>query len=487
MKYILFLFIALFSIQSYAADNGDWWLQRNITLAQDDVQAARRIYVSSRKIYDVDDVIGGVRSRTVIKNVIVEDNPSKGRLGRVLLQRAKAVAGGNVAGVVGAAAVIALIEGVGWVMEEGTWVKRKQPEADDNCSSCTYYWRQQYQGTKKFPTYKTACPSTLGPSANTGGSVYVLRDNPYTINSLDSVTCHYKDRDYPNLTNMYKNPETYRSLNPNPQPAPEPIKITITDEDVGGIVTGDYVDPVDDSQNINDKKYKPVVVTAYEHDPSGVGEDIANETDERIKNAPPTPDGSPAPKGDTDYVTVAESDESTNDRSWENDHANEADGQSTPTSDPVTGEVTGEKKLSLTFPVFCEWAHSVCDWYDDWTATDTIYKEQAEKERTFWQKVTDFFAWVKEEPEQPEEPVQPEIDDQSIFDREFDTTFTLSNQCPPDIPISFESPYLSGNFTFSMNWLCIIFTFIGYPLVFLSHCIGIWILYEAAIQKQIKW
>jgi hypothetical protein len=439
----LFLIFTLYfnSFNSaFAVDSGDIELQRTITLAQNDVSSARRIYATAQVKHDVDDVLGGIKSRTVIKNVIVEDNPSKLRLGRVLLQRAKAVAGGNVAGVVGAAAVIALIEGVGWVMEEGTWVKLKPAQPDDNCSSCTYYWRQQYQGSKKFPTYKTACPATLGPSPNTGGTVYIHRDKPYTINSLNSVTCHYKHRDYPNSTNFYMDVDTYRSQNPNPQPPPAPIKITITDEDVGGIATGDYVDPVDESQNINDKKYKPVVVTAYEHEPSGVGEDIANEIDERIKTAPPTEDGKPAPKGHPKYANPPDPDKKINDRSWEDDSANDAEGDTTPVVDPETGEPTGGQKISITFPVFCTWAHSVCDWYDQWRVSDTVYKDHLEKtkehqtkEVTFWTKVTDFFDWAQDdddldddEPEQVNEIPLPELNT---------GTFQASAGCPPPIPV----------------------------------------------------
>ena len=483
MKYILFLIITFLSIHSHAVDRGDVELERTITLAQDDVTSARRIYATAQFKYDVDDVLGGIKSRTVIKNVIVEDNPSKGRLGRVLLQRAKAVAGGNVAGVVGAAAVIALIEAVGWVMEEGTWVKYKH---EDEIPPNEYQYLYGSLSLSDNPCWcDTASEAARTVSlASTEGVQYIYK---HTKDLGDKRYAVVFDVKYKAYTQQNVERELQRRINPNGIPENEPKKITITDQDVGGIATGDYVDPVDEQHNINDKKYKPVVVTAYEHDPSGVGEDIANEIDERIKTAAPTEDGKPAPKGHPKYANPSEPDKKTNDRSWEDDTANDAEGDTTPVVDPETGEPTAGQKISITFPVFCTWAHSVCDWYDDWIKTDTIFKEQVEKERTFWQKVTDFFSWVKEEPEQPEEPVQPEIDDQSIFDREFDTTFTLSNQCPPDIPISFESPYLSGNFTFSMNWLCIIFTFIGYPLVFLSHCIGIWILYEAAIQKQIKW
>ncbi|MFK4049885.1 hypothetical protein [Acinetobacter venetianus] len=118
---------------------------------------------------------------------------------------------------------------------------------------------------------------------------------------------------------------------------------------------------------------------------------------------------------------------------------------------------TGAKSFSL--PAFCSWATSVCEFID----------------------------WFKKEPEQDNEPDQPDIDDQGIFNKNFDTSFSLSKQCPADIPFSYQTKYLSGNFTFSLKWLCIIFTFLGYPLVFASHCVGVWILYEAVTRKQINW
>ena len=286
----------------------------------------------------------------------------------------------------------------------------------------------------------------------------------YIFNSPTSVTCFYQSELFPDYPAWDSPKETTKVLNPNydPNNTNTPQRIVITPDDVGGIVTGDYVDPVDNTKDISDQQYRPVVVTAYEHDPSGIGEDIANETDERIKNAPPTPDGSPAPKGDTRYVSIAEPDETTNDRSWENDDANEAEGKATPTPDPVTGEVAGEKKLGLTFPVFCEWAHSVCDWYDDWTATDTIYKEQAEKERTFWQKVTDFFSWVKDDSFDSD----TELEFNDPTNDVTDTNISFSRQCPAPIVLAdFSYHGISQNWQVDFTGWCNVFSSIFKPIV----------------------
>lgn len=109
-------------------------------------------------------------------------------------------------------------------------------------------------------------------------------------------------------------------------------------------------------------------------------------------------------------------------------------------------------------PKFCTWAKYVCDFID----------------------------WTKKDPEK-EEKEQPEPDDKGIFSKKFNAVFSLSNKCPPDIPFNLDTEYLKGNFSISLNWLCIFFTFIGYPLQLVSHFMGLWILYEAVIRKEIKW
>lgn len=120
--------------------------------------------------------------------------------------------------------------------------------------------------------------------------------------------------------------------------------------------------------------------------------------------------------------------------------------------DPITGE------KGWKFPPFCSWATPVCD----------------------------FFQWFKEPLEKDDDQEEPDIDDKGIFSKTFDYVFSLSKQCPPDIPIDFETKYISGSFTFSLKWLCLIFTFLSYPIVFASHYTGIWILYEAVIRKEFR-
>lgn len=188
-----------------------------------------------------------------------------------------------------------------------------------------------------------------------------------------------------------------------------------------------------------------------------------------------------------------------------------------PETDPTgSTEVNPETgKGTFKLPAFCEWASVMCAWYqkyqedskktdqhreqekDVWSQEKTARDEektarQEEKqhrddEKSFWEKVTDWFDWTKEEPDDKQEPEQPEIDDKGIFSRTFDTVFSLSKQCPPDLPWSIDAYYFKGSYSINLNWLCMIFTFLGYPLVLASHCVGLWIMYEAVIRKEIKW
>ncbi|MEQ1343696.1 hypothetical protein [Acinetobacter seifertii] len=112
----------------------------------------------------------------------------------------------------------------------------------------------------------------------------------------------------------------------------------------------------------------------------------------------------------------------------------------------------------FNLPSFCTWAKYVCDFVD----------------------------WYKEAPEKENEQPDQDIDDKGIFSRKFDTVFSLSKDCPPDIPFNLDAYYFQGSYTISLRWLCIIFTALGYPLMFVAHCTGIWILYEAVIRKEIR-
>lgn len=485
MKNLLVLLLIFFSCQfSFAADDGDWWLQRQIQIGDGKNQYGKKVYgKAARAVMESvpikDSTLEEVRQ--LIKRSIAVDKPTPSKVGGSMLKRVNHYV--KVPGIqmIGVLAVTQLLEGIGWILEDGGYVKKieKDPDYDPR-----YLWAGSFNGkTQYFPVPREACLYSMKPWPE------------LTINKIELIYNGESANCYHNYGYTQSNRVPDPNYDPNKPKEFQTVPLTAALLGAAMLGTG-YVDPDPkfDNTRVNtggDTGVKEI----YEQDPSGVGNELADAMDDKLKNAKPTDDAKPSWIGDPKYddrPLIDDRDDSS-DRSWD-EKGDESTGGIEPTKDPETGEATGGQSISLQFPLFCSWASKMCQWYDDWKQSDKIHqkfeedvKNHQSDEKSFWQTVKDWFDWTKEEPEDEPEPEQPEVNDQGIFSKTFDTTFSLSKECPPDIPISFESTYLTGSYTFSMNWLCIIFSFMAYPLVFLSHCIGIWILYEAATRKEIKW
>lgn len=84
---LLYLFFYPFFKNAHASDQGDWWLQRNVTIGEGQNEY-RRINITSRAAYDAPITKDGItKMERLFKNVVVEDVPSKQKLGKSLLSR----------------------------------------------------------------------------------------------------------------------------------------------------------------------------------------------------------------------------------------------------------------------------------------------------------------------------------------------------------------------------------------------------------------
>lgn len=321
-------------------------------------------------------------------------------------------------GLLGSAALQALLDSVGWIMDpesQSIWRNKKaDPNGSVNCGG-GYLFRYQSGEWKSCPI-DAIQPYLTANSVNGFTYKFVRFDtDPFATNSTGiKFTVNLSGN---GVNQDTSNQSLDRKLDPNAQPQPKEYLTPETLADYANHTHPDYANP--ELAPKLEPKYSPKIAedlwkpsNDWEKENSPTVKEVERKLDE----------AQPEPKKEPEI-----------------------------TPNPETG--------SWKIPPFCDFAAPVCE----------------------------FIKWAKEPPEKDDELENPNIDDQGIFSRTFNTTFSLSKQCPPDIPINFESTYLSRSFTFSMNWLCIIFTFMGYPLVFLSHCIGIWILYEAVIQKEMKW
>nr|WP_236754277.1 hypothetical protein [Acinetobacter baumannii] len=121
---LLLICLALFTVEAHATDDGDWWLQREIKLQQNREDYARRVYGrSARSFLETDPVTA--KTRTVTKIAIAEATPTASKVGGTMLKRIAFYAKNPGVQMVGVMAVTQLIEAIGWVMEDGTYIKKK--------------------------------------------------------------------------------------------------------------------------------------------------------------------------------------------------------------------------------------------------------------------------------------------------------------------------------------------------------------------------
>ena len=451
---IIFLVLSLFLTPTFSATapsgGGGGWSSKTVTrVALTDV-----IEATARQ--------QAIRNGTAVTlEAVVQETINRQAVGKVLLKRL--FAGGVLIG-----ATQSLLDGVGWVMEDGVYVKYKEkPEKEPNYP--VLYRNTSGKDTAWFGNPEAACQDY--PKA-TGSYVFKYA---YTL-TTGNKGCYYQSKltSPPDLNfSPVQFQFGYRSKvnnNYDPNKEPEKERIVLTPDLMGDLAVGDYTDPVDRTKDKKDKVWTDVE-NAYKPDVDG--NDLNDKINNKLDNAPETnnkPKTPPKPDGDGQKYPAP-------------DEKPGGQGETENTTNPETGNQTG----NFTLPDWCLWAADQCQWHKEEKEVWKEEKNQRDSEKSFWQKVTDWFDWTKEAPEKEEEPDRPEIDEKGIFSRTFDTVFSLSKQCPPDVPYTLETQYLKGNFTISLNWLCVIFTFLGYPLQLIAHLTGLWILYETVVRKEIKW
>ncbi|MBK5646372.1 MAG: hypothetical protein I4N51_04160 [Acinetobacter sp.] len=435
---IIFLILSLFLTPTFAAapsPSGGGWGPPTVTrVALTDVIEATARQQAMRN------------GTAVTLEAVVQETINRQSIGKVLLKRL--LAGGLLIG-----ATQSLLDGIGWVMEDGVYVKYKDNSYGHEFS------RISPVNFTDFDTFSKDSFLTgidLSPS-----SIALLNSANFQQQVTLTGTCK--------VSTMYCQGEKTFAVIIRPAETSKQ-KIPLTPDLLGDLAVGDYTDPVDESKNKKDKVWTDV---ENSYKPDVTGNDLNDKINNKLDNAPETnnkPSNKPKPDGDAQKYPAP-------------DQKPGGQGETDNKTDPETGNQTG----NFTLPDWCLWAADQCQWHKEEKEVWKEEKEQRDSEKSFWQKVTDWFDWTKEAPEKEEEPDRPEIDDKGIFSRTFDTVFSLSKQCPPDLPYSIDAYYFKGDYTISLNWLCMIFTFLGYPLQLLSHCIGLWIMYEAVIRKEIKW
>lgn len=467
LKQIISVFFMLFfSLQLYAADRGDFQLQRQITIGDGKNAYGKKIYGQGARAVMENVPIKGSTSSSVeqlIKRSIAADKPTALKVGVSMLKRLN-----SPQAIVGTAVVGGLLTAIGWVMEDGVYVKKipEDPEEPDP----TY----QYKSSRTGNLYDTAAQLGRADFSKIFDSSWVYHTVWLNGNSV-TVQGKYKST---GRLDQYEVGTRVRRIVPVEPPKIKTVPLTAAL--LGAAMVGSqYLDPDPkfDNTRVNTGDYTGVK-EAYEHDPSGVGDELADAMDDKLRNAKPTGDGSPSFVGDPKYDngSLGNDRDDSSDRSW-TEKGGAATGGSEPEKDPITGQPTGNQSITLTFPLFCSWASKMCLWYDDWKASDKVYKDHMTKteehqteEKTFWTSVKDWFDWTKDESNNNDDDNEPP-DILPIPIGELDTsTFKATAGCPAPIqvPVDFGT---RGNITISYEPICALaekWSFIAPLIGFLS-------------------
>lgn len=318
----------------------------------------------------------------------------------------------------GGAAVQALVDGVGWVIDEGGEVKRvAEPNASNSqgkyCVSstqCAYsipqlindYWKDS-SDEYKYVSHTISGSSGIATVRNKRGGTlqtgFTVKTNP-----------NY-DPDSP--THETVTPEQLALALKNALDSNNPALAAAIAEAIKSAYLYDGSEGQDDSSNTiaigtaNDMNQ--AVDRAFDNPTS-------NATSDKPSGYYKITDGEKTVEG---YITTPDTSAKT-----------ETQTKTETTTDPVTGNqtTTGTSTGSFQLPAFCDWAGIVCDWIN----------------------------WTKEQPDQPEEP-------KPVFE-EINVPFTpfsiakFNAQCPPDENLSLNLMEQEMSFVFPMKPFCDFFS-----------------------------
>ena len=389
-------------------------------------------------------------------NAVVETVPTATKVGSAMIKRIH-----SPLGVVGVAAVTSLLNGIGWVMEDGTYVKKVVTEGVPNCGANFYY--KNNEAFNKLGNSALVCDTSQAKSvAQTYFNSVAPPSNPALTHKVNTCSFNSNNSAINCSFGFYGNMNDLRSFSfskvtHNEKPAEEKT-FPLTAALLGAAMMGEgYQDPDPnfDNDRVNTGDWTGVE-DAYREDPSGLGNELNDSLEDKADRAPRTSDGKPAPIGHPDYDRdLTGEEDNSNDRSWDED-GNKGQTDSTEKTDPETGEKTTEG--SFTLPKFCDWAFTVCEWYEDWKESDKKLHDHLDEtaqhqseEKSFWQTVKDWFDWTKEDTPLPESDdeipeIVPEIG-------QLDTsTFHAVAGCPAPIQIAASGPIQA--FTISYEPIC---------------------------------
>ncbi|WP_227556805.1 virulence factor TspB C-terminal domain-related protein [Acinetobacter johnsonii] len=334
----------------------------------------------------------------------------------------------------GGAAVQALVDGVGWVMDEGGKVTQKPDESYNP----QYLWIASGVDSTKSPTLSLACQKYASVLASNG--ITWVGD----YKSASDSRCHFENSSFSAL----------RSDNPSYNPsAPPQETLEVTQEQL----TEALKNALDSNNPALAAAIAEAIKAAYSYDGSegqdnststiaiGTANDMNEVVDRAFDN--PTPNAtSDKPSG---YYKIKDGEKTVEGYVY----PTEPTGSITPQPDTGTGTEpgtgtgtgTGTSTGGATFelPAFCEWAGIVCD----------------------------FIEWYKTQPEDD----SPELPEHELEKKEIDKELlnVSGSSCPQDLTVNWTGlPFgITINESFEMQPYCNELEPLKYVFILITTCL----------------
>lgn len=341
------------------------------------------------------------------------------------------------------AGVEAMLEGIGWIIDYGSKViKRPLPpeNPDENIPYCYYHSDLGCYGSASSliqpaiaHTNSNLLPSQLDYYGAVRGTVSLSNDQ-----KTATVTLYRKDN---LIANIYTVPFVQNPNYDPTRPYPEPQYEYLDDAGLGNEIIGN---------GENNQPLPDAVEEAY---------------------SPNNPLTAPAPEASRDALDNANPQPETEPTGETKPKPNEdSDGDEEP--DTYNPEKP-EQGTDFQLPNFCSWAPAVCDFFTVQKADNKDIKnnqrEQIEQDKTFFEKVAEWFDWSQADDELPDNE-SPEIVEHITPDLKEDA-ISWGAACPADVSIPISMQGVTSTLVFSWSPWCQLLSIIK-PAIVASAYIG---------------
>ena len=296
------------------------------------------------------------------------------------------------------ASVQALLSGIGWVIDVGSKTI-KRPKVDPNDPPPNgYLYLYGYLPIAINPCYcKTPGEAARSVSLASSDSAKHIYKGLVSKGNFNYAVVF--DIEYTNGTKQIGiQRDLQKKVDPNPQ-SQEPEYEIMTDTQLGNELTG---------KGENKTPAPDIITQAYSPNNPLAEEPAPKATNDALNSANPQPEKEPEGKSETEK----EKDEN--------------------------GQETGKETTKFELPKFCDWAPAVCDFFtvqkQDNKEIKENQKEDIAQNKTFFEKVSDWFDWSKENDDLDNDNDIPQVKDIPIGTLDT-STFKGTAGCPAPIPV----------------------------------------------------